>query len=204
MSCVVIDKLIGSFHDYKYRNGVFPMTDDQVIRDPGQEPKETTSDSSGFHLAEYGALRAEILKRTDIQHQLLSLSLIALGTFVTIGFESSATLLLVYPILAMFLAASWSHHDIRIAQLGDFIRSHHEANFFGEQGGWEHFHPASAVGKTVGSRIGLASRGILIGSQILAVALGLLKTTFLTHDLVVIGLDAVLIPYTIFLLRWKT
>jgi hypothetical protein len=180
------------------------MTDDQEIRDRDQEPKETTFDSSEFHLAEYGALRAEILKRTDIQHQLLSLSLIALGTFVTIGFESSTTLLLVYPILAMFLAASWSHHDIRIAQLGDFILRHHEARFFGEHGGWERFHPSTDAGKTVGSRIGLASRGILIGSQILAVTLGLLKTTFLTHDLVVIGLDAVLIPYTIFLLNWKT
>lgn len=180
------------------------MTDDQAFRNPGQEPKETTFNSSGFHLAEYGALRAEILKRTDIQHQLLSLSLIALGTFVTIGLESSATLLLVYPILAMFLAASWSHHDIRIAQLGHFIRSHHEANFFGEKGGWEQFHPSSAEAKTVGSRIGLASRGILIGSQILAVTLGLLKTTFVTHDLVVIALDAVLILYTVFLLRWKT
>jgi hypothetical protein len=182
---------------------VLNMTDDQAIRDRAQEPKGTTFDSSGFLLAEYGALRAEILKRTDIQHQLLSLSLIALGTFITIGFESSATLLLVYPILAMFLAASWSHHDIRIAQLGDFIQRHHEEKFLGEQGGWEHFHPSSAAGKIVGSRIGLASRGILIGSQILAVTLGLLKTTFLTHDLVIIGLDAVLIPYTVFLLRWK-
>ena len=204
VSWVVIDKLINSFHDYRHGNGVFHMTDDQAIRDRDQEPKETTFDSSGFHLAEYGALRAEILKRTDIQHQLLSLSLIALGTFVTIGIESSATLLLVYPILAMFLAASWSHHDIRISQLGAFIRMRHEANFFGEQGGWECFHPSSAEGKTVGSRIGLASRGILIGSQILAVTLGLLKTTFLTYDLIFIGFDAVLIPYTVFLLRWKT
>ncbi len=180
------------------------MTDEKSILDQGKEPRESDLDSFGFHLAEYGALRAEILKRTDIQHQLLSLSLIALGTFVTIGFESSATLLLIYPILAMFLAASWSHHDIRIAQLGNFIRNHHEANFFGAQVGWEHYHPSSAEGKTAGSRIGLASRGILIGSQIAAVTLGLLRTTFLTQDLVVIGLDAALIPYTLFLLRWKT
>jgi hypothetical protein len=200
----MIDKPNGSFHNYRHGKGVFHMTDDQVIRERDQEPKETTFDPARFHLAEYGALRAEILKKTDIQHQLLSLSLIALGTFITIGFESSATLLLVYPILAMFLAASWSHHDIRIAQLGDFIRSHHETKFFGEQGGWEQYHPSSDAGKAVGSRISLASRGILIGSQILAVTLGLLKTTFLTHDLVVIGLDAVLIPYTVFLLNWKS
>ena len=58
-------------------------------------------------------------------------------------------------------------------------------------------------GKTVGSRIGLASRGILIGSQVLALTLGLFKTTFQALDLVVIVLDAVLIPYTVFLLKWK-
>jgi hypothetical protein len=180
------------------------MAREQTDRGRGQDLKGAAVDSSEFDLAEYAALRAEILKRTDIQHQLLSLSLIAFGTFVTVGLERSSTLLLVYPILAMFLAASWSHHDIRIAQLGDFIRRHHEAKFSGEQGGWEHFHTSSVAGRTVGSRVGLASRGILIGSQVLAVALGLLGTSFQAPDLIVIGLDTLLVPYTAFLLSWKT
>ena len=56
--------------------------------------------------AEYTSLREEIIKRIEIQHQLLSLALIAPGTVLAIGFQSgSASLLFVYPVLGMFLSA---------------------------------------------------------------------------------------------------
>ena len=47
-----------------------------------------------FLISEYSALREEIVKRIEIQHQLLSLALIATGTILTIGFQTSnATLM---------------------------------------------------------------------------------------------------------------
>ena len=165
------------------------------------EPSLNGFDPSKLRLAEYSALRVEILKRTDIQHQLLSLSIIALGTFVTFGLEDSPTLLLVYPILAAFLSASWSHHDIRIGQIGQFIRDYHEKKFFGKENGWESVHPSSEAGRLVGHRGRLASRGILVGSQILAIALTLIKTGFPAQDILLIALDVLLIVYTAYLLR---
>lgn len=50
-------------------------------------------------IAEFTALRDEILKRSEFQQQLTSLALIATGTFLTISLQSStqAFLLLIYP-----------------------------------------------------------------------------------------------------------
>src|SRR3972149_6861285 len=72
-----------------------------------------------FLLAEYAKLRDEILKRTEIQHQLISLALVATGTFLAMG---SVTAKLTYPVLALFLSIAWVKSDIRIGQLGMYIK----------------------------------------------------------------------------------
>jgi len=59
-----------------------------------------------FLVAEYQALRDEIIKRLEIQQQLHLFALVAFGTFLTIGFQSkTVTIPLLYPILALFLAS---------------------------------------------------------------------------------------------------
>jgi hypothetical protein len=65
--------------------------------------------------AEYNTLREEILKRVETRYQLLSLSVTALGALLAFGSETkNATLILLYPVLALCLAISWlsnTHHS---------------------------------------------------------------------------------------------
>ena len=133
-----------------------------------------TKDSTQFLLAEYTELKGEISKRTEIQHQLVSIALVALGALITVGVKDSPAALLAYPMLALFLSAAWSYNDIQIAQIGKYIQYRIEENLIGEDLGWEHAIKADLSSKFIGKRIILATRGILLGSEALALGLYLL------------------------------
>src|SRR5438874_11117058 len=70
-------------------------------------------------IQQYTALRSEIEKRIDIRQQILALTLLVAGTFLTVGAQPtvSAVVLLFYPIIAMFLGAIWEHNDLRVGQI---------------------------------------------------------------------------------------
>ena len=161
-------------------------------------PPQGTPD---FLLAEYSALRDEILKRSEIQHQLVSLSLIATGTFLTIG---STTATLAYPILATFLAAAWAQNDFRIRQMGMYIKKRIEEKLLGSNLGWEHVHASSPSIANLGSLSLFASRGIFVGTQILTVLISLLKTSFPTENIVLLVLDGLAITFSLLILRRHT
>src|SRR5579859_4948694 len=85
------------------------------------------SEATTIHLAEYQALRAEILNRFNVQHQLFSLAIIAAGTIFVASIQNpnptvGAILILGYPVLSLFLAAGWGHQDRRVWQAGTYIR----------------------------------------------------------------------------------
>jgi hypothetical protein len=150
---------------------------------------------SDFLLAEYGKLRDEILKRTEIQHQLISLALVATGTFLAV---ESVTARLAYPVLALFLSLAWVQNDIRIGQLGMYIREQVEGRLGNI--GWEHFHaPMRDLGK-IGNLTRFASRGILCGTQFLIILVSLQTISFTTLDKVLLCLDSLVIILTIILL----
>lgn len=128
-----------------------------------------------FLLAEYKELRGEILKRSEMQHQLISIALVALGTLTTVGLSGSPSALLAYPMLLLFLSAAWAYNDIQIAQLGIYIRYRIEDQVIGGGMGWEHAILSDPASKQIGLLIKLASRGILWGSEFLAIGLYLLK-----------------------------
>jgi hypothetical protein len=154
----------------------------------------------GFLLAEYEALRAEILKRTEIQHQLISLALIATGTFLATG---SATARLAYPILAVFLAAAWAQSDIRIEQLGAYIEKRVEERLLGDNLGWEHFCKPLHDTPKLRSLAHFASRGVFCGTQILTVLVSFLTTSFPTEDIVLLVVDSLAVILTVILLRQR-
>ena len=135
-----------------------------IIKDPPQ-----------FLLAEYAQLKGEILKRSEFQHQLISIALVALGALITVGVRDSPGALLAYPMLALFLAAAWSYNDIQIAQLGIYIRYRIEHQLIGEGLGWEHAIRSDRASKEIGALAKLATRGILWESEALAVGIYLLK-----------------------------
>jgi sucrose-6F-phosphate phosphohydrolase len=161
-----------------------------------------------FLIAEYTALRAEIVKRCEIQHQLIAVALVAIGTLITVSYQSSSTMTLAYPILAIFLAAAWAQNDFRVRQIGSYIKNRIEKRLLENDLGWEHAGPSTRVGGW-GSLTLLASRGVFVGTEILAVALGLFKITsakipLSTGDVLLLIVDVAAIILTFFLLRRLT
>lgn len=127
---------------------------------------------------EYQALRGEILKRTELQHQLISIAVVAFGSLLAIGFgkDGSPRAILAYPLLTVALSAAWSQHDIRIGQLGTYIKEFIEAELLTEGKGWEHFLSTSgAEAERVGKRTQWSTRTILLITPILAVILSRTK-----------------------------
>lgn len=160
-------------------------------------PVEQSNVRLTFLQSEYSALRGEILQRTETQNQILSLSLIAVGTFITFGLQGSSTVLLAYPCLAFFLVLAWVQNDLRINQLGTYIREHIEEVLLETGAGWEHWLGSTPVGKQVGLFSLLGSWGVLLGTQILAVLLALFKTSFLTEDVILLVADGLLMLVTV-------
>ena len=138
------------------------------------QQRTLTSDERKLFLAEYRELRAEIVKRIDIQHQLISIAVIAPGTLLTVGIQSrSGLLILLYPIFAMFLAAAWSHNGRRAWTIGHYldrqIREFGAADIMRWEG---YFHDLSSK-RRMGRLNFFASQGIFVGTQILAILVGL-------------------------------
>jgi 8-oxo-dGTP diphosphatase len=75
-------------------------------------------------LAEFSALRDEILWRMQTRNQMLIFTLGAAGTLFTFGMtREDPLILLIYPILAFLLSLAWMKHDLRIGEIGEYIRT---------------------------------------------------------------------------------
>lgn len=168
-----------------------------------KSPAEDVADpSTRFLLVQYEALREEILKRMEVQNQIISLMFIASGTLISVGLQfNSVPVMLATPILAMFLATFWANHDVRIRQIGLYIKTYIEEKFLDVNKGWE------GVGGTGGKKhlarqlAVFASQGIFIGTQILSLFMALLITSFATEDVILMILDVFIIVITLLLLR---
>ncbi len=135
-------------------------------------PVSITGDALSFFLAEHKGLRDEIIKRSEIQHQLLSITLVAFAALVSVGLKEWPTALLAYPLLAFFLSAVWSAADFQIQMIGTYILEQIECPVVGNLG-WEHFI-RSPKGKKFAEPVGWRAisgvRGIFLGTEILTVA----------------------------------
>ena len=96
-------------------------------------------DDGTFALAEYSALREEVLKRIELQNQILNLTLIIAGTAASVGyqFNSGPIILLFYPLIALVLSASWEQNNLRVRQIGVYIREKIESRTSSR--GWEQY-----------------------------------------------------------------
>ncbi len=159
--------------------------------------------SAAFLLNQYLALRDEIIKRMEIQNQIISLMLIAGGTFISLGIErQSTTLILATPVLALFLASFWTNHDVRVRHIGLYIRRYIEEKFLDVNTGWE------GVGGTSGTKYLsrhlsiFASQGIFIGIQLLSIFAALITTKFSLEDQILFAVDTIFVLITIPLM-WR-
>ncbi len=174
----------------------------------------SNTDSMNFLIAEYNALRDEIVKRTEIQHQLISIAVVASGGFLSLVDKIPAKVFLAYPVLALVLAAAWSQSDIRIQRIGMYIRDHIEEPLIkaGElTAGWEHVFQSSSPAGKVGTLSNFISVGILVGTQILTVVLFLYRranaTSFTTAETALLIASFLVVVFTGFLIlgsqRWS-
>src|ERR1051326_1267765 len=89
------------------------------------EVQEARSIRALFLIEQYASLRSEIEKRIDIRQQILALTLLVAGTFLTVGVQPNvpAVVLLFYPLIALFLGAIWEHNDLRVGQINFYLRT---------------------------------------------------------------------------------
>jgi hypothetical protein len=138
-------------------------------------------------MSEQKTLRDEIVKRLEMQHQLLGGVLVAAGTLLTVGVAAlsppaaspgsasgmasvAKVLLLLYPVLVLFVAVSWHLHNITINRISSYIRSVIESRFSTHGLGWEHYHSSSTGGSAARFLASLLSTvGILCGTQVMAI-----------------------------------
>ncbi|HAX71054.1 MAG TPA: hypothetical protein PK152_06150 [Anaerolineales bacterium] len=155
-----------------------------------------------FLITEYSALRSELVKRMELQHQLISLALIAAGTFLSVGLEADSTIMiLIYPFLAMFLASAWAQNDFWMRNIAFYIHYHIEDKLTGNNLGWEHNNPPGSKIPLFGSLSLFASRGIFVGTQLLAILISVLRTKFHFEDIVLFVLDGLIVIFTLILLK---
>jgi len=142
-------------------------------------------------LAEYVALRAEILKRIEIRHQLCAIALTIAGALLGAGVAAgNATVVLILPLLIPFIALAWAHNDLRVAQIANHIREEIELKTPGIT--WELRLDAKRKG-LYGERLWrgsvVAYAGVFLFIQAVALAIGSLACEMApaTRPLLVVG-----------------
>jgi 8-oxo-dGTP diphosphatase len=164
-------------------------------------------------LAEYGSLREEILKRMEIRTQLLTFTLIVSGAILSYGASENASVLvlLIYPILAYFLALAWTHSDLRAGEIGDYIKDYIETKTVGI--GWQtHLQESmQKQKKTIYKKAtSFSAAGIFLVTEIASLFLALPKIDLTFNNFIQsaqVGLfllaDAIAIILTIVALRQR-
>lgn len=96
-------------------------------------------DRSQFVLAEYAALRVEIVKHIEVQYQLVGSNLLIFGVALSIAVQSrSAATSSLYPVVALFLFFCWLSATLEIQRCGEYIREHIEKRLINGEG-WESY-----------------------------------------------------------------
>jgi hypothetical protein len=129
--------------DAGIRLGISSIQTSQVHATGAFMRERTELGSSGlqFMLAEYQALREEILRRQDHRISLLISSLTLSTAVIGVGMErSSAVLLLLAPIVACLFGLLIQYHGMVIAEIGAYIRDDIERpiqSVYPDVSGWQ-------------------------------------------------------------------
>ena len=154
-------------------------------------------------LAEWNGLRAEIIKRMEIRHQILSLALIVAGTLITFGAQPTTPVLVLlrYPLLSVFLALAWMHNDMRISEMAEFIREKIEPTLSGFR--WEYYIRKKKTDEIKRNPLARATEisasGIFVFTELLALVLALARVSYAVHEILLVDLGAVFL--TVFFVR---
>jgi hypothetical protein len=142
---------------------------------------KSTTNLHGLEL-EYNSLRNEILKRFDLRQQFISITLTLAGIFLSFGLTTDL-IALIYPPIATFLALGWAQNDLRVRDLGNYIRENIETVYPGI--GYEtHVQLVRNKAKGVKSLrpLVISHSGIFLFTQLMAVGIELSKSTSLAFS----------------------
>jgi hypothetical protein len=164
-----------------------------------QASPDKHQDTAGI-IIEYKALRDEVLKRIELRQQFVSMTLTIAGVFLGVG-ATTATVALVYPPLAAFLAIAWMQNDERVKSLAKYIRRHIESSVPGL--GWEtHVQAERKATRMRSWRFIITSHvGIFLLTQVMAIGVGLLKFTSTSVEWVLLGVDLVAVWVVAWVMR---
>jgi hypothetical protein len=137
---------------------------------------------SSIRLAEYTALRADILKEVEIQNRLITFTIAIAGAIITISLSTptnlpktlSSTVLFIYPLVGMIFAAGWVQSNGKINRINTYIRK--TLMSYLQDLGWEEYLYNEYTSKGLKSfklfNV-LYIYGVFGGSQLLTIILGL-------------------------------
>lgn len=142
-------------------------------------------------LAEYCALREELLKRIETKYQFASFALIALGTLVGIGFQvHDASLIMIYPILALFLLTAHISNSFEMDKITDYIKDEVESKVGTDNIGWEHYKCRPDIDRYDGV-VYSGVRATLVVSGWISIVVALTVIKYDTKGIVLLILDGV-------------
>lgn len=212
-----IDLKQGRVENGAQYEGIPEVFESHCTASPQVEVPEAQSIKALLLVEQYVSLRSEIEKRVEIRQQILALTLLVAGTFLTVGCTPTVpeVVLLFYPFIAMLLGAIWEHNDLRVGQLNFYIRTEVEKHLGSLGPGWEAFRLQKfRAGRTrqkrqeVGQKhpltpqfgsIVFATRGMFLITQAMTIvvaavryAYDFLQQGFVTHAMAVrqVGLSA--------------
>lgn len=135
-------------------------------------------------IAEYASLRCEILKLIEMQSQLISLAVVALGAMLSFALQTgNSALVFVYPFLALILGVSWLNHSHAISRCAAYLSQELEPRCGTGVLGWEQFVRRNPL------RFGMLGywgvRSIFMGSSLAAVVAGSILLRGSTVEIIV-------------------
>ena len=147
------------------------MRDSEITTATAQ--RSLTTDERPLFVAEYHELRTEIVKRIEIQHQLISIAVIAPGTVLAVGIQArNGVLVLLYPVFALFLAAAWSHNGRRAWTIGHYLQQQIQRFGAHDVMRWEGYVRDLSNRGRMGRLNFFATQGVFVGTQTLAIIVG--------------------------------
>jgi hypothetical protein len=157
-------------------------------------------------ITEYEALRQEILARAGYRNQAVIYAIVGLGAVLSLTSRTGmdAFVLLAYPLLVTGLAMTWSHSDMRVHEIAEYIMTRIETQLPGIA--WEGYLRRKYSSSPRQRRLAqIDALIVFIGTQAISVGAALHRHPWqgrwlgglYWYDLVLLGLDLAACAFTI-------
>lgn len=152
-----------------------------------------------FLLAEYSALREEIIKRIELEYQVIYITLFIFSTMCGIAVAYKISIIILpYPILCVLLTSAWVNSDFSIFYITEYIKTQIETKIGEGTTGWEHYlapqKPLLLSSLSVG--------GTFVITALIAIWIGASSATRDTIGIILLILDLIGVMCISGLLSW--